>query len=249
MSDISEDLLSKAVIRINSVVLGCTCLTGDQVTALCGEIVKNSQLKLQSLDISCIDVFKVPDEILAKAVCKLQYIEMSYTEITNEQAAVLFREMIQAGETLSLETLKIESIGWATAIDNILFANALCNLVNVDFNYGFLTNDEIECVCETVANFPKLKIQYLNVEGMNLSGVSPGVLMNAFKRIPITRISAEKLNSNQLDELIDILENVGETKLQKLVVILPVGASRFDWRSRFKKVEAKVKLEEFKFKL
>ena len=128
-------------------------------------------------------------------------------------------------------------------LDPYQFANAICNLVTVDIKWVCLTFDEIDCVCQRIANCPNLKIQYLNLEGTNLDGLSPGVLMNAIQRIPITKISGWSVHSEQLDEMVNILEkSAGETKLQKLVIRVPAGVSRIYWRSRFRRVQAKIEL-------
>ena len=110
-------MAATAFCRIPSVSLGFTCLTGDQVTALCEEIVKSSPLNLQSLDLTGLNLEEVHHVILAKAVCKLQCAELSYTDITSEQAATLFQEIIQSSLDLNLETLKLEE----TRLDLYLF--------------------------------------------------------------------------------------------------------------------------------
>ena len=235
---VSKDLLARAICRIPSVSLGFTAMSADQVTALCEEILQNARLKLHSLDLTSVENFSnIPQVLLANAICRLQYVNLSCIDVTSSQLSILFQE-IRYSVNLCLQTLQFDGIDPSQVGDPSELGDAICKLVTFESD-GDLNSNQIKCVCERIASFPNLKLQDLNIVGMELSRISAGVLMKAFKRLHTVKLS---LAAEQLEEVMSILMSTGSIRLKEMTIHCPSNVSRC-WRARLSKVGTNVNVK------
>ena len=90
LSAVSQDILAKAVVRLENVSLAMTRLSPDQVQSIFTKISNCENLKLTELDISDNILSSVPADVLVKAISRLKRVNMSNTSLTRDQVTAIF---------------------------------------------------------------------------------------------------------------------------------------------------------------
>ena len=80
-------LLASAAGLLEEVRLGWCSLTFQHITAICSSIENDSTLK--NLDLSCNKLTSVPPELLAKAMSRLESVNLECSSLTSQQVAAL----------------------------------------------------------------------------------------------------------------------------------------------------------------
>jgi len=88
LSAVDAKILAQPVTQLEEVNLYKTQLTPEQVTAICTAIAGDSQLK--TLELTGSDLSRVDAEILAKAITKLEEVELVNTQMTPQQVEAIF---------------------------------------------------------------------------------------------------------------------------------------------------------------
>merc|ERR1712098_339704 len=127
---------------------------------------KISQLELHTLNLPGVYLGCVPAKVLAKAVCKLQHVNLSIK--SEHQAKTLFQEIDQS-LNLKLDTLKLKFVSMVLEMEASFFANAICKIVNVDLSMCRLSPKCLKNIFESIANSTTLRLQDFALTGTDLS--------------------------------------------------------------------------------
>ena len=155
MSGLDPGLLAKAVAKLVTLNVRCTNLRHQQTVAILTSVSEGS--KLTELDISCNDLSGLDPGLLARAVTKLETLEVIGTKLTQQQAVAILTTVSEGSKLTKLD------ISWdnLSGVDPGLLRRAVKRLKNI-----MITEGPIH-----VSSIPLL------------SGVDPGLLRRALQRL------------------------------------------------------------------
>ena len=150
---------------IEDVNISSTILTSRQVQVLFSTLAQGSVLK--GLDMSnCTNLGHVEPQLLARAVSRLEYVNISATDLTNEQVQTIFLTLAEGSE------LKVLNMNNCTNLSNIepqLMASVLSKLEYVNIT---LTSEQVEALFSTLAKGSVLK-RLTMTSGTNFRHIEP----------------------------------------------------------------------------
>ena len=101
-SDVDSQLLANAVVRVKSVNMD-TEMSTDQINTLCRTIIEVEERvkKLESINISYVDLSDVDSQVLASAFVRVKSVVISHTHLKTNQVNTLCRTIIEEEERVS----------------------------------------------------------------------------------------------------------------------------------------------------
>ena len=108
ISSIAPDLLSASAVRLEKICLEETQLTRDQIMALLTRITDSldGTVKLKNLDIGKNDLSKVPPDLIAQSVLKLEDVSLKESQLTAQQVKTIFLAVSESKD-LQLSSLDL----------------------------------------------------------------------------------------------------------------------------------------------
>jgi len=159
LGGVPADLLAKAVCRLQSVNLGFTGLTSQQLAAMLeASLLSNS---LEKVELERVNLSRVPASLLAKAICRLQTVNLGYTRLTGQQST----KIVEA--SLSSETLvevNLDGVNLSIVPSEVL-AKAVGRLQSVNLSYAEMTRNQWIAVCKAVVSSTSLRQADLRIDG------------------------------------------------------------------------------------
>jgi len=107
LSHVEKEVLAKAVVRLENVKFFDNKFSSDQLDCLLKAIVKTERLSLKSLEFSHCNLDLSSQDLLARAVCRLESVDLVVSQVTKAHSNAIFRQIIQA-EALKLRNLTLE---------------------------------------------------------------------------------------------------------------------------------------------
>ena len=104
LAHIPADILSKALVRLESIYLVGTVLTATQIQNVLITISISKEMKLNRLSFLALDASSVPGEILVAAISRLEVVELLDTTLTSHQLTSIF-QMVAIREHISIISL------------------------------------------------------------------------------------------------------------------------------------------------
>ena len=104
LSDVNDQLLAEAVVRIKSAKLCNTRLTTEQIATLLQTILAEKELAVESLDMRANNLREVDGQLLAGAVVRIKSVKLCNTRLTTDQMTTLL-QVILAEKDLVIESL------------------------------------------------------------------------------------------------------------------------------------------------
>jgi len=167
--------LASALCSLHTVRLCWCVLSHVQVKVLMSTIANTSNLRLHTLDLSLLHIdrksdIKYPnyiegwDEVdsrtLARAVCKLHTVHLSWmTDLPPEQFSILF-EMIANNSNCRLHSIDLRLADFSDVPKDIL-ARALCKLHTVDILNALVTTEQMISILTKLVEIKNPKLRYL----------------------------------------------------------------------------------------
>ena len=240
LSDVCENVLSKALCRIMRVEITRSTLSHGQVTRLCEEIYNNDDLQLTTLNLSYVRLDDVPDVILAEAICKLKEVELTVT--TCCQSSLLFREIVN-NKCLNLEALSIR-FPLVPDSDISSLAEAICCLSKVNIGLDSLSANELECIFDNIACSASLKVKELNLGKADLLGLSIHMVMRALFKIHTVHMDYNSDLHENVNRIIDaVARSTNVQFLTKIVINSHVCCCQPDFIPALSQARSKIKIE------
>jgi len=189
LSSVEPGLFARAINRLESVNLCETDITDDQKQALFTAMSQNSQLK--KLDLSGNSLSYVKSKLLAMGMARLEVVQLSDTDITNEQAQAIFSVMCQNSHLKSLH-LDCNNL---SSVKPGLFVKLVTRMEDVNLCDTDITDDQKTALFAGMSQNCQLKI--LDLSCNNLSSVEPGLFAKGMSRLVDVNLCASNLTNQQ----------------------------------------------------
>jgi Leucine-rich repeat (LRR) protein len=214
LSSVRPDLLAMVVASLEEVTISDASLTTQQVKAIFNAIRGDS--RLTEIDICENDIsLELEPELLAKAVGRLEAMDISDTGYTVQQMEAVFRA-IANGEsnlkslTITADRQHCESLA---AVEPDLLARVAGRLEQLNLMSAGLTGRQVEAICSVVVG-GGAHLRKLGLGLTGLSTVEPGLLARALAVLEEVDITEADLTRHQLETIFSAIS--GDTKLKKL---------------------------------
>ena len=207
--------LSSAVTRLTEVSLSRTSMSTNQLNYLLKDISCSKSYNLRILKLEANRLSKVPDDILAKAVCRLVEIDLKQTKITTEQLDALFTEISQASYC-KLQNLNLRWNYNMYPTNVQLLAKAACRLVQINLQFAKITSKQVDALFTEIAQASDCKLQNLYLSCIDISHTNAQLLAKAVCRLVEIDLEKTKITPEQVDALFTEISQASYCKLQNL---------------------------------
>ena len=189
ISKIDPGLLVKAVTNLQILDVMDTNLTQQQTEDIFTAVSEES--KMIELNISENNMSGVDPGLLAKAVNKLETLDIELTQLTHQQAAAILSAVSEGSKLTKL----IISSNNLSGVDPGLLAKAVTNLETLNIANTELTQQQAAAILSNVSEATKLN--ELNIRWNDLSRVDPGLLAKVVTNLETLYIGNTKLIQEQ----------------------------------------------------
>jgi len=107
LAGVEENTLARAIVRLETVKFFDNKFSSKQLDELFRAIVKSVRLDLKILEFSHCNLNLSSVELLARAVCRLEKVDLVVSSVSKAHSNAIFRQILQA-ETLNLRDLTLE---------------------------------------------------------------------------------------------------------------------------------------------
>ena len=97
-SSVPEDTLARVFMKLQRVHFSDVHLTSNQIIVLLSAIANSSELRLHSLGLEDCHISHVPEDTVAKAVCKLRTVDLNGTLLSKEQVTTMLNLIVTADD-------------------------------------------------------------------------------------------------------------------------------------------------------
>lgn len=194
LSDVSPDLLSKTLREVESVILGSSIVTMDQVKALFISLGPAS--KVMELDVRDCDLSPVDSQLLTP-LCNMLTLDLSHTNLNTAQLNTLFTAIGNGTRLVSLDVSRND----VSSVDPSLL-RPLAGLTTIWIEQTNLTPLQLQFLFEAIG---RERLERLNVSKNNLSSVLPQLLA-PLRKLKYVSVCDTRLNTLQLRTLLSAIE-------------------------------------------
>jgi len=212
LASVEPKQLAKAVIKLEELVLSITELNSQQSQAIFTAIGDDSNLKILSLrqnNLSSVDSKK-----LAKAVIKLEELDLSSTQLNSQQTQAIFTAM---GDDSNLRILDL----WDNDLSSVepkQLANSVIKLKELDLSNTDLNSQQMKAIFTAIGDDSNLK--KLSLRWSNLSSLEPKLIAKAVIKLEELDLgNITELNSQQTKAIFMALGDDSNLKKLHLWVI------------------------------
>ena len=197
VSGVDAELLASAVIKLETLEFSNTQLTQQQIVAILTAV--SDGRKMTKLDISFNDMSGIDKKLLAKAVTKMKKLNITDTNLTQEQAEAILTAVSEENVVSKLY------IGFnnLSGVDPGLMAKAFTNLKKLNVNRSELTHRQIVTILTAVSEAKT--VMELDIGFNNLSGVDEGLLAKAVTNLKTLNVNRSKLTQRQIVTILTAL--------------------------------------------
>jgi len=198
VSGVDAELLASAVIKLETLEFSNTQLTQQQIVAILTAV--SDGRKMTKLDISFNDMSGIDKKLLAKAVTKMKKLNITDTNLTQEQAEAILTAVSEENVVSKLY------IGFnnLSGVDPGLMAKAFTNLKKLNVNRSELTHRQIVTILTAFC-----KGTTIHISMNDLSRVDPGLLARAVTKLEVMDVQDTELSQQQV---VAIITAVSESK-------------------------------------
>ena len=198
VSGVDAELLARAVIKLETLEFSNTQLTQQQIVAILTAV--SDGRKMTKLDISFNDMSGIDKKLLAKAVTKIKKLNITDTNLTQEQAEAILTAVSEENVVSKLY------IGFnnLSGVDPGLMAKAFTNLKKLNVNRSELTHRQIVTILTAFC-----KGTTIHISRNDLSRVDPGLLARAVTKLEVMDVQDTELSQQQV---VAIITAVSESK-------------------------------------
>ena len=191
ISSVDTELLAGAMTKLDSLEISNTKLTKHQIVAILTTVSEGH--KMTKLNISFNNMSGVDPQLLAKTVTKTKQLNVTDTDLTQEQAEAIFTAL---SEEIIVTELHI-GFNDLSGVDTGLLAKAVKNLKILNVNRAKLTPTQIVTI---LTAFNKGSILYLG--GIDLSRVDQGLLARTVTNLEVLELEDTELSQQQVVAII-----------------------------------------------
>eukprot|EP00092_Neocalanus_flemingeri_P107008 GFUD01137328.1.p1 GENE.GFUD01137328.1~~GFUD01137328.1.p1 ORF type:complete len:540 (-),score=127.36 GFUD01137328.1:120-1739(-) len=214
LSHINPDLFAKALTKLETVQISDACLTSDQLEALVKYMNKESNIK--ELGIANNDVSEIDPEEFAKAMNKLEKLDLSGTNLGDqERPNTFFKHMV------AFTNLKVLDLGFNSFINNNnrslnpkVFAKALNKIENLRMVGVDISDVQAQQLFKRMCVQTKIKELHFEDCKYDMSLINPNFLASGLNKLTKLKMANSSINGPQCLEF--FVRMAQFTKLQYL---------------------------------
>ena len=192
LSLVQPELLAGALSRLEEVKMPSSGLTTLQAEALVTAVCEGGWM-LKRLDFLGTNLSTVDARLLARAGTSLVEVNLSVTQLTQQQTKEIFTAV--CAERSLLKTLNIAGND-LSSVEEGLLARAVDSLVEVNLDKTELTRQQIKEILTAICAGGSL-LKTLNIDGNDLSSVEAGLLARAVNSLVEVKLDSIKLTLEQ----------------------------------------------------
>ena len=189
MIGVDPGLLARAVTKVETLKVFHTKLTQQQAVAILTGVSEGS--KLAKLDINGNNLSGVDQGQLDKAVIKLKTLDVSDTELTQQQAVTILTAISEGSKFTKLDI----SCNDLPEVDPGLLAKAVTKLETFEVRYTELTQQQAVKILTAISEGSKLA--KLDIGWDDLKEVDPGMLAKVVTKLETLKVGITKLTQQQ----------------------------------------------------
>ena len=160
---------------------------------------------LQRLDLSGVDLSKVPADLVATAVCSLTEVNITGTNLSQDKLSLIFTSIMDMErENLRLEKLNVSNCGLSSVGPSVL-SRVLSKLKSLNLHNVQLTVDQVAAVVQDIKVMDDLDLSY-----NDLSSLPADLTASALCRASHLRLSGSGLTSQQTNSIFQLILNKEE---------------------------------------
>merc|ERR1711867_200503 len=208
VSGVDAELLARAVIKLETLEFSNTQLTQQQIVAILTAV--SDSRKITNLDISFNDMSGIDKKLLAKAVTKMKKLNITDTNLTQQQAEAILTAVSEENVVSKLY------IGFnnLSGVDPGLLARAVTKLEVMDVQDTELSQQQVVAIITAVSESKKITELYIGEN--DLSIVDPGLLTKAVTKLVRLDLENTKLTQQQYEAILCTL--IKGCKMEKLYI-------------------------------
>ena len=200
LSSVSPQVLSSALVRLETLEL-CLCrLTKDQVRDVFTRVADSEDLALRSLSINFSDLTSVPGPVLARALVRLRSVNLWLCRLTTDQVTTVLTTILQTNN-LRLQSLTLNPSD-LSSVSARLLSSAVLRLEEVNMSYTDLSSHHLSQICEDILAAKQLRLRSLQLNSTNLSSLEPNLLASAMVKLERLDLYNSCLTGEQLEAVL-----------------------------------------------
>lgn len=208
LSDVSPESMAQAVSVVRQVNFGLTGIKTKQLTPILTSIVSSGTP--EEIDLYCVNLSEVDEDLLADAMAKLVRFNLSATDLTNAQLVKLFSSSLSSE---SLKEMTMVSLDLKLVPDDVL-APAIAALTKVNLSWCQLGTAQLTAILEAIPKSSTL--ENVNFGNVNMSAVNAYVLAKAVFCLESVNLEETQLTIKQIHTIVTICN--ASAKLQHVVL-------------------------------
>ena len=205
ISDVDTELLARAVTKLDILEISNTKLTRQQIVTIITAVSDGS--KMTKLDISFNDMSGIDPQILTKAVSKIEHLNVTDANITQQQTAAILTAI---SEEKIVTELYIGSND-LSGVDLRLLTKAVTNLKILNVNCTKLTQRQIVAILTAF-----IKGAILHIGGNDFSRVDQELLARTLTKLEVLDVQDTELSRHQAFAIIHAVSV--SNKIKKLYI-------------------------------
>ena len=215
LTALSPELMLKAVKHLEDLNISSTlntARTSQQAKAIVKAIIEaisGGCCKLRRLVTDTNTLTEVEPDLLARAVGRLEEVNLGSTSLTSPQVCAIFA-VIATGSKLRNLNIGHNNL---SAVTPATLAKAVAGLDEVTMFVTYLTNDQMEAIFGAIDKTSRLR--KLNIGGNNLSCLEPGLLARAVVELE-EAILCTGVTWDQAEAILNL--SLDKTRLRKLMI-------------------------------
>ena len=157
------------------------------LNVICSREGQGMILRLKNKNVSGVDA-----ELLARAVIKLETLEFSNTQLTQQQIVAILTAVSDGRKMTKLDI----SFNDMSGIDKKLLAKTVTKMMKLNITDTNLTQQQAEAILTAVSEENVVSKLYIGFN--NLSGVDPGLMAKAFTNLKKLNVNRSELTHRQI---------------------------------------------------
>lgn len=220
VASVSPELLAFFVVGIPRVDMVATLTDQRHISAIIAA-VGGKEIKIQELNFSGNDLSQVAGKYLAGAVCNLNKLNISTTNLSEGQMEEIFLALNKQRRVSSL-SIRRSQVGH---LPTSLFVRAVLQLKEVDLGLTNMSSDQLSVLCAALPHTRSL--QKLDLTGLCLSQLEPRLLAEGLARLTEAGIRDCDLTVEQEREVLSFAIKEGTLKRLTMSQVRPENECLF----------------------
>jgi len=239
LDEVHPETLGRAVNRLESVNLHYCSMVSGNVTPMFTILAETVEPSLHTLHVGRNKLVDVDEDILARAVCKLQSVNLNEA-LKSEQVTAIFQQ-IDSTANLRLQTLSLE-FNSARNVPDETFARVVCRLGDVDLRETSLRPEQVTALMTMIDEMDNLILHTLDISDEDASEVPVQIISSSACKLTEVNLRATKMSVEQLRALLSMIVETDWPTLRLGTVTIDEDLLEESDRDLIRQAKRKVKI-------